>query len=182
MNEFYVIGAGTLAKLILESTPNAKSSMKCIGILDDYATVGSTIQDVKVVGNLAHIRVLPRGSKFIIGIGDPKVRKGLSLELNSLGHKLASVIHESAVIMASAVIGEGTFIGPLSSVLGESRIGHSTCILASTNVNQNVTIGDYALIGASVSIGNNASIGEGAHLGLGTCIPLGGTVNAWSDA
>ena len=70
-------------------------------------------------------------------------------------------VHETAIIDANAVIGDGTRIWHWVHVCGEARIG-SDCTLG-----QNVFVGNKVVIGDNVKIQNNVSVYDNVTLESG---------------
>ncbi|MEZ5752321.1 MAG: UDP-3-O-(3-hydroxymyristoyl)glucosamine N-acyltransferase [Paracoccaceae bacterium] len=77
------------------------------------------------------------------------------------GPGIAPGIHPSAVIDASAVIGDGASIGPLAVIGAGVVIGAGARIAEHVSIGRETVIGDNALILAGVRIGARISIGHG---------------------
>lgn len=128
-----------------------------------------------------------KNKNFIIGSGNPYVRKKLVDIAVESGGTLTSVISKTAYLSNLNVtlgkginlmhqaaihpevnIGEGTLINCKAIIHHESKIGAYCEICPGTIITGNVTIGDYVMIGTGtiilpgITIGNNAIIGAGS--------------------
>ena len=178
MIKVFIIGAGTLGKLIVEIIESTKE-FEVGGFYDDNFPELQAVLNHPVLGR---IRDISNSGQLVlaIGIGEPKYRKSILEELSGNGHNFPILAHSSAVLSKYCEIGEGVLIGPNSSVLTGTLVQKGTCILSHVNINQDVKIEPYCLIGAGVIIGNNARLGEGCHIGLGQRVFLNEEVEAWS--
>jgi UDP-3-O-[3-hydroxymyristoyl] glucosamine N-acyltransferase len=68
-------------------------------------------------------------------------------------------VHPSAIIDASAAIGENVSIGPFCWVGPNSKIGDSCRLVAHVTIGADVTVGEKALLHAGVHIGDRCQIG-----------------------
>ena len=126
-------------------------------------------------------------NRFVLGVGNPKIRLRLSQKFIGIGGSLTtlispkadigflntcigagSTIMTGAVIENGAVIGEGCLINLNCTISHDSRIGRYTELSPGVHVLGSCQIGDYCSIGAGcvilpkLTIGNNAVIGAGA--------------------
>jgi UDP-3-O-[3-hydroxymyristoyl] glucosamine N-acyltransferase len=86
-------------------------------------------------------------------------------------HKYASGIHSTAVIHASARIGEGAHIGPYVVIDEDVEIGKNAVLLAHVVIYRGVKIGDnflahaHAVVRERCRLGNNVLLQNGAVVG-----------------
>ncbi|SRR5260221_11202 len=83
-------------------------------------------------------------------------------------------VHSTAVIAATARIGEGVSIGPHASVAEGSSIGAGTTVGAGCRIGANVTIGAGGWLHANVTIYDGVRIGRGVILHSGCVIGADG--------
>lgn len=125
---------------------------------------------------------------YLIGIGDPKVRKRLSSLFDSYGYEGARAIHPSAVIGSLSAIAEGAVIcggvqistnvalGRHVHLNPNATIGHDTEIHDFCSVNPgavisgNVRCESEVLVGAGAVILQGLSIGHGSTVGAAACV------------
>ncbi|SDM89088.1 sugar O-acyltransferase, sialic acid O-acetyltransferase NeuD family [Daejeonella rubra] len=170
MIKVFIIGAGTLGKLIVEIIEST-GYFQVGGFYDDNFPQLKSVMNYPVLGKLEDVAKSNHLS-LAIGIGEPKYRQSIFEELLEKGHHFPALVHSSAVLSKYSQIEDGVLIGPNSSVLTGSRVQKGTCILSHVNINQDVQIEPYCLIAAGVIIGNNAKLGEACHIGLGQRVYL----------
>ncbi|MFV0515461.1 MAG: UDP-3-O-(3-hydroxymyristoyl)glucosamine N-acyltransferase [Jhaorihella sp.] len=75
------------------------------------------------------------------------------------GQHFAPLVHPSAVIDETAVLGEGVSIGPLAVIGPRARIGAGSVIGPQAHIGADARLGEGAFLRESVSIGARAHIG-----------------------
>lgn len=87
-----------------------------------------------------------------------------------LGFRLATLIHQSAVISTQAVIADNVYVGPGTLVASGCKIGSDVMVGAGARLDQKVLIGSHTWIGPGCRLG--ASVSIGAHTVVGTDVTL----------
>lgn len=175
MNVF-VLGGGTLGRFAADIIA-AAGEMTMAGFFDDRYPSINSIDGHPVIGAFKDV---PRDAHLVIGVGEPKDRKRLFEEYRALGGMFPPIVHPTAVISARASIGDGVIVGPLSTVLGGSRVEDGCCLLSAVNINHDTTVHRWSLIGAGVSVGNGAVLGEGCHIGMRAVVRPAAVIDAWT--
>lgn len=80
------------------------------------------------------------------------------------------IVHPSAVVSPSAVIGWGAFIGPLAVVNARATIGRGVIINTGAIVEHDCTIGDFAHIAPRAALAGGAAVGASAMVGCGAIV------------
>lgn len=94
-----------------------------------------------------------QNSQVIVGVTlDKDLRKQVIEYIDLHNINRATIVHPTALVDTSAVIGAGTFFGPYSSLFSKAVIGND-CI-----------VGPYAMIGHKSKIGNNCIVHPGAMI------------------
>lgn len=76
-----------------------------------------------------------------------------------------TLVHPSAHVSPSALLGVGVFVGPLVTVASDAEIGEFTRIGRSSSIGHHVTVGSYNHIGPAVVIPGNVILGRGVTVG-----------------
>lgn len=152
--------SGDLPKFdyFLDANPDALSGFPELGLnhLGDMETYQPQAEDL-----------------FLIAVGDPDVKGRVVERLSSLGAQFATVLHETAVISASAKIGVGVVIGPSAYIATDSTVGSFTCINSLTGIGHDAKIGEYCTISSQVDVTGNVVIGPMTFVGSGARIMPG---------
>lgn len=119
--------------------------------------------------------------RFIVAIGRNDLRARRFAEYLDAGHEPGIVIHPSAVIAPSAVLGRGTFVAAGAIINPEARVGDNVIVNTSCVVEHDVIVGDHVLLGPTSSLCGGVSIGEGVLFGAAASAIPGVSVGAWSE-
>ncbi|MDB5231197.1 MAG: sugar O-acyltransferase, sialic acid O-acetyltransferase NeuD family [Chitinophagaceae bacterium] len=104
----------------------------------------------------------------ILGIGNNKTRRQLAA---SNHYNFASVlIHPSAYVSPSAVLGEGSIVMPNCTIQTEAIIGKHVIINSSCSIDHHCKIGDFSHIAPNVTLCGSIVVGEGVLVGAGAVV------------
>lgn len=78
-----------------------------------------------------------------------------------------SLIHPTATISSSAIIGKGVIIQPGVVIGAYTRIGNCVCVGANTTIGSHCIVNDFSVIESGVHIGNECLIDEKSHIFMG---------------
>jgi len=112
---------------------------------------------------------IEHGNEFILGVGNPMIRKKLCQKFLSFGGKLISSVSPSASIGSFDVeIGDGTNILSNAIFSNGTKIGRGGLVYYNVLVTHDVTIGEFVELSPGVTllgrvtVGNYTSIGSNA--------------------
>lgn len=129
-----------------------------------------------------------KGYRFILGIGDNRVREKVARLVEEKGETLLTVVHPDASISRLANIGRGVLvarnaaINPLavigdyciintgSVVEHECRLGNAVHVAPGAVLAGNVQVGDFSFIGANSVIRQGVQVGTGVLVGMGAAV------------
>ena len=134
-----------------------------VDFLDDYAdnAVGK-LQDLK-----DYVEIY---EDVFCGIGNNSVRKNLLKKAEKLGYEIPILIHPTAYISASAIIGKGTVVEPKAIVNANSIIGKGSIISVGAIVDHDVIIETYEHVNAGAICKAGSKIEEGRKLEAGEVV------------
>ena len=167
--ELILIGAGGLAREVLEITRLLQGTTVS-GILDDNETlIGTSISGVPVLGKISEIDKFPNCRVLICVANSKNPRRRLEIanQINIDPDRYFLAIHPTASIGASVKIGRGTIILSMCSVTADVVIGQHCVIMPNVVMTHDDIIGNGTTFGAGCTISGNVVIGEGAYIGSG---------------
>lgn len=180
MKKLFIVGQGGHSKVVTDIV-KAQGDYEIIGYLDDY------YKEMKKGGELiyAPISFSSCFSKdqliyFVIAIGNNMVRKRITETLRLPYSKYATIIHPTAVISSSSIIGKGSVVMPYSVVNANSKIGEHVIINTGAIVEHDNLIGDFVHLSPSVTLTGTVHIEEGTHLGAGSTVIPGRVIGSWT--
>ncbi|RKL61630.1 hypothetical protein DXT63_15650 [Thermoanaerobacteraceae bacterium SP2] len=186
MKKLIIIGAGGFSSEVIEWARHLnkfQNEWYVYGLLDDNKA--GTNLDVPIIGKIENY--IPNSDEvFICAIGDPKIKYNICIDFVKRGAQFINLIHPTAIIGESAIIGKGIILCPYSVIAAKANIGdfvtinlHSTvghnavvksgCTISShcditgfVNLEECVFIGSHSSIIPSVKVGKGAKIGAGS--------------------
>lgn len=135
--------------------------------LDDFVSILGTSpahhESFELVDRLAEKRC-------VIAVGDPRLRHLFMQDLLAIGGHLSTVIHPSAYVARTAVIGDGTIVCPMAFVGPFAKVGTNCALNVHTVVGHDARIGDCAVMSPGSDVNGHGSVGHVAFLGAGAII------------
>lgn len=122
---------------------------------------------------------LPKGD-IIVAIGNMQVRRRLCKRVKAAGFNLVSLIHPSAIISSSAIIGAGVVVMPLAVINARVRIDEGCIINTAAVVEHDCVVNAYANICPRVALAGNVTVGEQTDIGIGSCSIQGLKIGSFS--
>lgn len=105
---------------------------------------------------------------FLLTMGDSNIREALSHRIISLGGRVPTLIHPTAVISRFAHISSnGVYISPFSFVQADSIVGDNTVILSHVNISHTTTIGKGCFIAGGATVGAYTELEDHVFIGQG---------------
>ena len=99
------------------------------------------------------------------------VHRGRFIEqARRIGFRFAAVIHPTARVPASAVIGEGCLLEPGVILSTNTRLGAHVRVNRGVTIGHDTVVGDYCTIQPGVNIAGKCCLGEGVYVGIGTTV------------
>jgi len=186
MGRLLIIGTGGQGKVVLDSAKYFYDSITFM--TNEKKSCGINDYPIIYKQDIALDKVLNSYDELIVAIGNNKARLKISLECESNGIKLATIIHPKAVVSDTALIGSGTVVFANAVINPSAKIGKACiintgaiiehdCILENgVHISSNVAMGGTVYIGKKTwvcvgsSIANNIKIGNNSVIGAGAVI------------
>lgn len=171
----------------------ASGQLRVMGVVDDDAGTARSQswrrREVPYLGTLESWLGRETHASYFVTIGDPLVRGRLHRLLGTAGRRSApAVVHPSATVTRTALLGAGTIVCPgvrisTEVVVGEqvhlnpqatlghdAHLGHCVSLNPQSAVSGSVQVHDDVLIGASACVLEGRTVGAGARVGAGACV------------
>lgn len=168
-NEVIIIGAGGHAKVIADIIIKRKE--KLIGFLDDNKEKDtSIIENYNIIGKIEDCLKIQKENpdiKFIIAIGDNKIRMKISKKYNLLYY---TAIHPSAIIGIDTKIAEGTVVMANAVINSGTQIGKHCIINTGVIIEHDNKIGNFVHVSPNSTLAGTVKIERCTHIGVGATI------------
>lgn len=168
-----IYGASGHAKVIIELVQSQNKNIN--HIFDDNPDILKIFNyEVEHRPTSALLKTAP----LIIGIGENKIRKKVSLKLDTDFAPFQA--HASAIVSPSAQIGKATVIMAHATINAEASIGSHCIINTGAVVEHEAQLEDFVHISPNASIAGNVEVGEGSQVGIGACVIPGIKIGKWA--
>ena len=176
MKSLAILGASGHGKVVAETAELLGWSSICF--FDDAYPKKHKHSKWQVLGNISDlINDHKKYDGVHVAIGDNKTRQEKILSLKENGISNISIIHPTAVISPSSVIGTGTAVFANVVVNAEVKIGEGAILNTSCSIDHDSVIGDYSHISPHVGVAGHIVLGQRSWLGIGStviqCITIG---------
>lgn len=173
-----LIGAGGHGRVLMEAHAPARFD----AILDSQPGL-TEVAGVPVIGSDDMLPTLAAQgfTHFVIGVGSGRScarRAQLFQVAVQAGLQPRMVLHTTAWISPSAVLGEGCQILPKAVVHTNARLGDHVLVNTAAIVEHDCVIGAHCHIATGAVLCGNVTIGEASHIGAGAVIRQGITIGA----
>lgn len=190
-----VIGAGGHGREVFsfleDDLRNGRhDNLEIVGFLDDHEPDHQLLERIGAawLGPVSTMTQLPPNTRYIIGIGDGRIRQRLDAEVTSQGFEPLTVVSRDARVGRDVTLAPGVVIFPFATVTTNVSLGRHTHVGRGAAVGHDSVVGDYVSIfplaavsgtvriGSMVTVGSQASIKQGHRVGEGATIGMGAAV------
>lgn len=160
---------------VLEAMVAAGSRVTVEGVVDDGPS-GLNLQrlddrEVAYLGTVDEwLATAGRARHYVLGIGDPTVRRRVVGRLEEAGARPITAVHPTATFGARVEVGEGVVVCAGATISTNVRLGRHV------HVNPNVTLGHDAVLCDFVSVNPAAVISGEVEVGEGTLVGAAATI------
>lgn len=111
-----------------------------------------------------------KDNKFLIAVGDTKLRSLLTEKILKLGGKLFTFLHPDSYISKDSLISDGCVIYPKSIINSGVKIGIGTLINSGASIGHETEINSFCNISPNSALGGKCKIGKQVEIGIGASI------------
>lgn len=163
----YVIGAGGHAKEVLATAQAQGWSDASIRVVDDAQQAwGKHVLGFLVSGPSSRILEDPE-ALAVLAIGSNRVRARLA---SAARCSFATLVHPSAVVHGSCLLGAGTVVFAGAVLQPEARLGAQVIIGSSATVSHDCQLGDAVHLAPGVRLAGAVRVGAQSALGTGAVV------------
>lgn len=168
----------------LQAVTSAKRERyECVGFLDDKPELwGNDVRGIPVLGPLSMAASLA-DVWFVNGIGSPRNfwnKESIVATANVPLSRFLTVVHPTASVSPSAVLGAGTVVFDHVTICNSVRIGSHVMVLPNSVISHDSVVMDFSCIAGGVCVSGNVRIGKSAYLGAGSLIRDGARIGDYS--
>ena len=164
--DIYALGVGASTPVFFEIAEDYGYNIAGLYHYEDGRT-GEVVGGKKIVGSFKELFSSDiKGKKFLLTMGDMKIRKELTERIENLGGILPTIIHPLAKISPNAQISsQGVVVGPMVIVQAGARVEKGVVLRDMALVCHNAVIEQYCFVGPKALVGAFAHLYENAFVG-----------------
>ena len=168
--------------LIVGAKGHAVEVLQCLGVAEREQAVffdDLTLSHLSnVFGKYPLLRTLAEARaymttidpRFVLGLGNPSLRRRLATQFREWGGELTSVIASTAVIGPFSTVGVGINIMHHTLVSPTATLGEGVLLNAGAAVHHDSNVGDYCEISPGVRILGRCRLGHSCQVGASAVI------------
>ncbi|MBQ8837146.1 MAG: acetyltransferase [Clostridia bacterium] len=166
-DKLIIIGAGGHGRVVAD-VAKTMGMYSQIAFLDDNAK--KSVTDYPVLGTIADAENFVNEYDFFVAVGDCAIRKRISEKLAYINANLATLIHPSAIIGSSVVVGRGTVVMPGVIINTGVTIGDGAIINTAASVDHDCIVNDYVHVSVGAHLCGTAFVGRNTWIGAGATV------------
>lgn len=168
-----IVGAGGHGRGILEILVAAGQGECVVGFLDDGLGSEHRVGGLPVVGTVASAASWSaKGAVFLLGVGEPLVRRTVARKLDALGAAFASAVHPRATLYREVEVGPGAVVAAGVVVAAKTTLGPHSLLNLNATVGHDCRLEAFATVAPGANLGGFVHMAEAAFVGLnGTVVP-----------
>jgi sugar O-acyltransferase (sialic acid O-acetyltransferase NeuD family) len=163
-----IVGAGGFGREVLQWARHAwpEHVGKIVGFLsEDPHALDGHAATLPILGSPADFEPRP-GDGLVLAIGIRGVRRQVAEQLAARGARFLTLIHPTAIVADTAVIGAGTVICPYATITDGASVGRCCVANLYAMIAHDAILGDYSVLSPYAGIAGAAGVGEDAFLSL----------------
>lgn len=190
--DLLIVGAGGFAREAAQAVRDAAVAdavrgraphWRLLGHLDDDPALhGREVDGVPVLGGADRLGDWP-DARVVVCVGSPRdqaVRARLVRRLGLPWSRYATVVHPTAVVSGSSVLGPGSVLLAHCVLTAAVRVGAHVAVMPQVVLTHDDEVGDFATLASGVRLGGGVRLGRGAYVGAGSLVREYTGVGAWS--
>lgn len=150
---------------LLQSAPSLRHYYKFHGFLDWKGYPNNLKELATLYLGTADSYKISAEDLFVIGVGEPNLRKVIFEEFKAHNATFMNLIHPWTDICASAEMGEGNVFQRGCTVYCNAKIGNGNYINGAANISHDAQIGSFNFLGPYSLVLGGAQVGSCNHLG-----------------
>lgn len=185
-HQVVVVGASGFGREcldVLEAMISSRSDLEVVGVVDDGPSAVNLerlhARGVAYLGTVAEwLREGIGDVRYVLGIGDPAVRRPLAERLEGAGAHPFTAVHPSASFGADVQVGEGVVVCAGATISTNVRLGRHLHVNPNATIGHDAVLNDFVSVNPAAVISGEVTVGGGTLVGAAAIILQGLSVGA----
>lgn len=176
-----IAGAGAFAREVFEWSEDASEDGRLFqigGFIGPAASSEGTILPAPYLGSYDSF-LIQDDDRFLVAIGDPRIKLEVAAHLMDRGARFTNLIHPTAIVARSAIMGNGVILCPHALISVNAVIGDFVTINTKSTIGHDVKIGEGCTLSSFVDLTGGVSIDTGVFLGSHATVAPKCSIGAW---
>lgn len=166
ISKLIIVGASGHGKVIADIA--ARCGYTDIVFLDDNPDVKECM-GYPVIGKTENAKEYPN-AKFIVAIGNSKIRQKVQEQLETMELSVISLIHPNAVIADYVELGKGTVVMAGAIINPACKIGKGCIVNTGASVDHDNVLEDFVHVSVGSHLAGTVQIGKRTWIGAGAVV------------
>lgn len=174
-----IIGAGGFGREtadVVEAINRASGEPQwdLVGVVDDSPSPENlarlAARGIAHLGGTEDLIARAERPNYVIGIGNPRVRRLLADRLDAAGFRAATLVHPDASIGSECTLGEGSVVLAGARLTTNIHLGRHVHLNPNVTVGHDTVLGDFVSMNPASSVSGDCVVEAGALIGVGSVI------------
>jgi len=174
-----IVGAGGFGRETADVVEALNSAApdpvwELVGLVDDSLSAlnAARLEDrgLAFMGTTDELIAGPERPRYVVGIGNPAVRRRVAERMDAAGFEAARLVHPAATVGSRVVLGEGTVVCAGARITTNIRLGRHVHVNPNCTVGHDTELGDFVSLNPASSVSGDCVVGDGTLVGVGAVI------------
>jgi sugar O-acyltransferase (sialic acid O-acetyltransferase NeuD family) len=153
-----------------------------VGVVDDRPSEVNLDRlgrlGVTFLGGLEWLGKADADIRYLIGIGDPRVRRDVAYRVAGYGLTAARLVHPAATVGTDVELADGVVVFAGARITTNVTLGRHVHINQNATVGHDTTIGDYVSVNPLAAVSGDCRLESGVLVGTTAAVLQGRTIGA----
>lgn len=176
-----IVGAGGHGREVLdvvEASNLVEARYTFVGFVADTPPEAEVLarRGARCIGGVEVLREL--AASYVIGIGDPGVRRAIDDRVTAWGREAAVLVHPSVTIGGDVTLSPGVVLAAGARVTTNVVLGRHSQLNVNATVSHDCVVGAYVTVSPGATVCGAVTLEDGVYVGAGATIIQGLRVGA----
>ncbi len=173
-----VIGAGGHGRSVAEAILLLRQD-ELVGFVDDGAEPNAKVWTYPILGRTDSLHAMRAlADAVVVAIGNNAVREKLHTQVREAGFELLTVIHPTAFVSPTAILGAGCAVMAGAVVGTEAELVEGAIVNCGATVDHHCKVEAFGHLGVNACMAGGSVLGHGAWMQAGSALGYGVQVEA----
>ena len=171
MSTLAILGASGHGKVVADIAL-AMGHFTCVVFFDDAWPDKKANGKYEIIGNSDELKAFAKREKasVFVALGNNNIRFLKLKQLVEHGLQIATLVHPSASVSTSAMIGDGSVIMPGAVINADATIGDAAIVNTLSAIEHDCKLGNAVHISPGAALAGGVQVGDFSWIGIGASV------------